>query len=251
MPAAGVTQGVALGVNIDHVATLREARRARDPDPLHAALAAEHAGADSIAVHLREDRRHVQDADVVALAGRLRTRLNLEISITDELIGIARQLRPADVCIVPETRTGTSSEGGIDAASQIERLREAGAVLSASGIRIGVYVDPDPAQVDAVAQAGAAVVDLHTGRYVAARGAAAAVELQRLRVAARLGASLGLEVHAGHGLDYHNVHAVAAVAEIVELNIGHAIIARALFCGMDRAVRDMKMLLAGARRGVP
>jgi pyridoxine 5-phosphate synthase len=124
-------------------------------------------------------------------------------------------------------------------------------VLSASGIRIGVYVDPDPAQVDAVAQAGAAVVDLHTGRYVAARGAAAAVELQRLRVAARLGASLGLEVHAGQGLDYHNVQAVAAVAEIVELNIGHAIIARALFCGMDRAVRDMKMLLAGARRGVP
>ncbi len=238
---------IALGINIDHVATLRQARRALDPDPVHAALAAEHAGADGIAVHLREDRRHIQEGDVEALIARLRTRLTLEISPVDEMIAFARRVRPADCCLMRESRGEITTEGGMDARAQMEQLRENCSLLHAAGIRVAVFVDPDPGQVEAVAQAGASVVDLHTGRYASTRGAATAVELQRLRVAARLGVSLGLEVHAGHGLSYQNVHAVAAIQEIVEINVGHALIARALFAGMDRAVRDMKALMTAAR----
>jgi pyridoxine 5-phosphate synthase len=238
---------IALGVNIDHVATLRQARRARDPDPVYAALAAEQAGADGIAVHLREDRRHVQDADIEGLAARVRTRLTLEIAATEEMLAIARRVRPADVCLMRETRGEITTEGGLDARAQLEHLRESVALLQAGSIRVAVFVDPDPGQIEAVAQAGASVVDLHTGCYAAARGAAAALELERLRVAARLGASLGLEVHAGHGLDYQNVQSVVAIPEIVEINIGHALIARALFAGMDRAVRDMRARMLAAR----
>lgn len=238
---------IALGVNIDHVATLRQARRARYPDPVHAALAAEQAGADNITLHLREDRRHIQDADVEALRGLLQTRMNLEMAVTDEMIAIARRIRPADCCLVPERRAEVTTEGGLDIAGQVGRLTESCALLAASGIRVALFVDPDPAQIDACARVRAPVVELHTGRYCEAQGATAARELERLRAAARLAASLGLEVHAGHGLHYQNVAPIAAIPEIVELNIGHAIIARAVFAGLADAVRDMKALMVAAR----
>ena len=238
---------IALGINIDHVATLRQARRAPYPDPVHAALAAEQAGADSITVHLREDRRHIQDADVTALAARLQTRMNLEMAVTEEMIEIARRVRPADCCLVPERRTEVTTEGGLDVAGQQARLRESCAVLASAGIRVALFIDPDPRQIEAAAAVGAPVIELHTGSYAEAAGGMRAVELERLRVGARLAASLGLEVHAGHGLHYHNVQPVAAIAEIVELNIGHSIIARAIFSGLDAAVRDMRALMQAAR----
>jgi pyridoxine 5-phosphate synthase len=240
--------GIALGINIDHVATLRQARRVRYPDPAHAALTAEQAGADNITLHLREDRRHIQDADVETLAKLLQTRMNLEMAVTDEMIGIARRIRPADCCLVPERRAEVTTEGGLDAESQRERLREACALLAASGIRVALFIDPDPQQIEAAAEVRAPVVELHTGRYAAAQGGAAALELDRLRNGARHAASLGLEVHAGHGLHYQNVQPVAAIPEIVELNIGHAIIARAVFTGLAAAVRDMKALMTAARQ---
>jgi pyridoxine 5-phosphate synthase len=239
--------GIALGVNIDHVATLRQARRGRYPDPVHAALAAETAGADSITLHLREDRRHIQDCDVRALRPLLQTRMNLEMALTDELLGIAAQLRPADCCLVPERRAEITTEGGLDVVAQAARIREAGLQLAAAGVRVALFVDPDPAQIEAAARAGAPVVELHTGAYAESAGGARASELERLRSAARLAASLGLEVHAGHGLNYHNVQPVAALREVVELNIGHALIAHALFVGLPAAVREMKALMAKAR----
>lgn len=242
-----MTASIALGVNIDHVATLRQARRARYPDPVHAALAAEQAGADNITLHLREDRRHIQDADVEALRPLLQTRMNLEMAVTDEMIAIARRICPADCCLVPERRAEVTTEGGLDVVGQIGRLRESCALLAASGIRVALFIDPEPAQIEATARAGAPVVELHTGRYCEATGAAAARELERLRAGARLAATLGLEVHAGHGLHYQNVQAVAAIPEITELNIGHAIIARAVFAGLAHAVRDMKALMVAAR----
>lgn len=238
---------IALGVNIDHVATLRQARRARYPDPVHAALAAEQAGADNITLHLREDRRHIQDADVEALAPLLQTRMNLEMAVTDEMIAFARRIKPADCCLVPERRAEVTTEGGLDVVGQAGRLRESCALLAASGIRVALFIDPEPAQIEATARAGAPVVELHTGRYCEATGAAAARELERLRAGARLAATLGLEVHAGHGLHYQNVQAVAAIPEVTELNIGHAIIARAVFSGLADAVRDMKSLMVAAR----
>ncbi len=238
---------IALGVNIDHVATLRQARRARYPDPVHAALAAEQAGADSITLHLREDRRHIQDADVFALAGLLQTRMNLEMAVTEEMLAIARRVRPADCCLVPERRAEVTTEGGLDVAAQQARLRESCALLASSGIRVALFIDPEPRQIEAAAAVGAPVIELHTGSYAEAHGSGQAVELERLRAGARLAASLGLEVHAGHGLHYHNVQPVAAIAEIVELNIGHAIIARSVFCGLPAAVRDMRALMQAAR----
>jgi pyridoxine 5-phosphate synthase len=238
---------IALGVNIDHIATLREVRRARYPDPVHAALRAEQAGADSITLHLREDRRHIQDRDVLALRELLQTRMNLEMAMTDEMLDLARRVRPADCCLVPERRTEVTTEGGLDVAAQVQRLREASALLAAASIRVSLFIDPDPHQIEASAQTGAPVIELHTGAYAEASGSAQAVELERLRSGARLGASLGLRVHAGHGLHYHNVLPVAAIPEILELNIGHAIIARAVFDGLEVAVRDMKALLAAAR----
>ena len=238
---------IALGINVDHVATLRQARRGRYPDPVHAALAAELAGADSITLHLREDRRHIQVQDVRALKDLLKTRMNLEMAVTDEMLDIARAVRPADCCFVPERRMEVTTEGGLDAASQLQRLKEATAILAGQGIRVALFIDPDPQQIEASVQIGAPVVELHTGAYADSAGSRQATELERLRAGARLASSLGLEVHAGHGLHYHNVQPVAAIAEIVELNIGHAIISRAIFDGLDRAIRDMRSLMAAAR----
>jgi pyridoxine 5-phosphate synthase len=238
---------IALGVNIDHVATLRQARRARYPDPVHAALAAEAAGADSITLHLREDRRHIQDRDVRALRGLLQTHMNLEMAVTDEMIALAREVRPSDCCFVPERREEITTEGGLDVASQIGRMKEATAALSGEGVRVALFIDPDPRQIEAAARIGAPAIELHTGAYAEASGSELAVELERLRVGARQGTALGLEVHAGHGLHYHNVQPVAAILEIVELNIGHAIIARAVFDGLRAAVGDMKSLMRAAR----
>jgi pyridoxine 5-phosphate synthase len=239
--------GISLGVNIDHVATLRQARRGRDPDPVHAALTAEIAGADSITLHLREDRRHIQDHDVRALHGLLHTRMNLELAMTDEMLAIAAEVRPADCCFVPERRQEITTEGGLDVIAQAARVRDATTGLRQAGVRVALFIDPDARQVEAAAHAGAPVIELHTGAYAAAPGASAATELERLRAAARLGSSLGLEVHAGHGLNYRNVQPVAALREIVELNIGHALIAHALFVGLPAAVREMKALMAAAR----
>jgi pyridoxine 5-phosphate synthase len=240
-------RAIALGVNIDHVATIRQARRSRYPDPVHAALMAEAAGADSITLHLREDRRHIQDRDVHALKDLLQTHMNLEMAVTDEMIGIARAVRPSDCCLVPERRAEITTEGGLDAASQIPRLKQATAALAEQAIRVALFIDPDPRQIEAAAQIGAPAVELHTGAYAEASGSHQAAELERLHAAARQAAGLGLEVHAGHGLHYHNVQPVAAIRDIVELNIGHAIVARAIFDGLPAAVRDMKALMLAAR----
>jgi pyridoxine 5-phosphate synthase len=242
-----MSAAVALGVNIDHVATLRQVRRGRYPDPVHAALSAESAGADSITLHLREDRRHIQDQDVRALRPLLQTRMNLEMAVTDEMLAIAASVLPADCCLVPERRAELTTEGGLDVLAQPQRLRAAVGELTRAGVRVALFIDPERAQIEGAAHAGAAVVELHTGAYAQASGGAAATELERLRVATRFAASLGLEVHAGHGLNYHNVQPVAAIAEITELNIGHALIAHALFVGLPAAVREMKALLAEAR----
>jgi pyridoxine 5-phosphate synthase len=242
-----MSTGVALGVNIDHVATLRQVRRGRYPDPVHAALSAESAGADSITLHLREDRRHIQDQDVRALRPLLQTRMNLEMAVTDEMLAIAASVLPADCCLVPERRAELTTEGGLDVLAQPQRLRAAVAELTRAGVRVALFIDPERAQIEGAAHAGAPVVELHTGAYAQASGGAAATELERLRVATRFAASIGLTVHAGHGLNYHNVQPVAAIAEITELNIGHALIAHALFVGLPAAVREMKALLAEAR----
>jgi pyridoxine 5-phosphate synthase len=239
---------ILLGVNIDHVATLRQARGGRSPDPLHAALVAEQWGADGITLHLREDRRHIQDRDVRALRTALQTRMNLEIAATAEMIAIALELLPADVCLVPEKRTEVTTEGGLDVASQIAPIADACRRLAAGGIRVSIFIDPDVGQVEAAAQAGAPAVELHTGAYAEARGAERARELARLADAARRAAAVGLIVNAGHGLDYHNVQPVAAIAELVELNIGHAIVSRAVMSGLGPAVAEMKRLMIGARR---
>jgi pyridoxine 5-phosphate synthase len=239
--------GIALGVNIDHVATLRQARRARYPDPLSAALMAEEAGADSITLHLREDRRHIQDRDVLVMREALQTRMNLEMAVTEEMLRIAQQVRPQDVCLVPESRQEVTTEGGLNVAGQSVRIADAVAALAGAGIRVSLFIDPEAAQIDASRRAGAPVIELHTGAYAEAEGAARAREFERLRSAAKHAASLGLTVNAGHGLNYHNVEPIAAIAEIIELNIGHAIVARALFDGLAKAVRDMKQLMRAAR----
>jgi pyridoxine 5-phosphate synthase len=245
--AAAQPTGIALGVNIDHVATLRQARRVNYPDPIHAALLAEQSGADSITLHLREDRRHIQDRDVILMRQLLKTRMNLEMAVTEEMIRIARQVQPQDCCLVPESRAEITTEGGLDVVGQMTRVGDACEALRASGVRVSLFIDPDVSQVDAARRAGAPVVELHTGSYANGTGAAQALELERVRSASRHAASLGLTVNAGHGLNYHNVQPVAAIAEIVELNIGHAIVARAVFDGLARAVRDMKELMRAAR----
>lgn len=239
---------IELGINIDHVATVRQARRASYPDPVHAALAAEQAGADNITLHLREDRRHIQDRDVHALRPLLLTRMNLEMGLTDEMIDIALQVHPQDCCLVPEKRQEITTEGGLDVAADVERVAAGVKTLSAAGIRVALFIAPDLAQIEAAKRSGAPVIELHTGTYAEASGSAQARELERLSTAAKRAANLGLEVHAGHGLNFHNVQPVAAISEIVELNIGHCIIARAIFTGLDAAVREMKTLMIGARR---
>jgi pyridoxine 5-phosphate synthase len=236
-----------LGVNIDHVATLRQARGGRSPDPLLAALVAEQCGADGITLHLREDRRHIQDRDVSAIRSALQTKMNLEIAATPEMLDIALRILPQDVCLVPERRTELTTEGGLDAVRGLKTLGDACRRLAEAGIRAALFIDPDPEQVDAAARAGAAVVELHTGAYAEAQGAERGRELARLATAARRAVAAGLIAHAGHGLDYHNVQPVAALPELQELNIGHAIVARAVTSGFGLAVIEMKRMMRAAR----
>lgn len=237
-----------LGINIDHVATLRQARGGTAPEPVHAALLCEQAGADSITVHLREDRRHIQDRDVALLQQSVQTRVNLELAAAPAMIDIACRLQPADCCLVPERRQELTTEGGLDVAGQPERLRQACRALTEAGIRVALFVDPDPDQLAAAVDVGAPVVELHTGRYANATDDRARARcLADLALAAQHAAALGLTVHAGHGLDYHNVQPVAALPELAELNIGHAVIARAVFAGLGQAVRDMRRLMDQAR----
>jgi pyridoxine 5''-phosphate synthase len=237
-----------LGVNVDHVATLRQARGTRYPDPVYAALLAEQAGADAITVHLREDRRHIQERDVAVLSEVLQTRMNLEMAVTEEMIAVALRYRPADCCLVPERREELTTEGGLDVAGQLDRVRDACARLGEGGIRVSLFIDPERYQVEAALQAGASVIELHTGRYADASPAEASAELARIRDAAAYAHSLGLVVNAGHGLNYHNVQHVAAIPELAELNIGHSIVARAVFDGLPVAVAEMKRLMNEARR---
>ena len=237
-----------LGVNVDHVATLRQARRVEYPDPVEAALVAEVAGADGITVHLREDRRHIQERDVEELRRRLGIKLNLEMAVTDAMVAFALRVGPDDACFVPERREEVTTEGGLDVVRHAPRVRGAVERLTGAGIRVSLFVDPDAAQVRATAEAGASAVELHTGDYANAREpAAVAAELDRLRAAARSAVRLGLEVHAGHGLTVANVGPVAAIPEVVELNIGHSIVGRAILAGMAAAVREMKDAVARAR----
>lgn len=238
---------IELGVNIDHVATLRQQRLTAYPDPVRAALCAEDAGADLITLHLREDRRHIQDADVAAIRAALRTRMNLECAITPEMLDIACRVKPDDVCLVPEKRQELTTEGGLDVAGQYPAVERAVAQLRNAGIRVSLFIDPDSAQIAAAARTGATVIELHTGAFADAADAQAAQrELERVRAGIAQGIGLGLRVNAGHGLHYDNVGAVAALPGVSELNIGHAIIARAVFDGLDKAVRDMKALLVSA-----
>ncbi len=242
--------GISLGVNIDHVATLRQARGTRYPDPVYAALMAEQAGADSITLHLREDRRHIQDRDLRAMKDLLQTRMNLEMAVTDEMLAIASDIRPADCCLVPERREELTTEGGLDVVGQLGKISAACKHLAEQGIRVSLFVDPDTAQLDAARETGAPVVEIHTGAYAdAVDEHQRARELQRVRDAANHADNSGLVVHAGHGLHYHNVSAIAVIAPIVELNIGHAIIARAVFDGLGTAVTEMKHLISEARHG--
>lgn len=241
-------QPILLGVNIDHIATVRQARGTRFPEVIQAALVAEQAGADGITAHLREDRRHIQDRDIELLAAMVQTRLNLEMAVTDEMVGVAARLRPAACCLVPERREELTTEGGLDVAGNFERVYAACQTLGESGVEVSLFIDAEPRQVEAAAKAGAPVIELHTGHYAdAAEGAEHRRELQRLRVAAELAAGLGLVVNAGHGIHYHNVADIARIPQFRELNIGHSIVARALFSGLDLAVRDMKRLMEAAR----
>ncbi|QEP44199.1 pyridoxine 5'-phosphate synthase [Ectothiorhodospiraceae bacterium BW-2] len=238
---------ILLGVNIDHIATLRQARGTRYPDPVEAALDAQRAGADAITLHLREDRRHIQVRDVELIQQLIAVRMNLEMAITEEMVSFAEQHRPNDCCLVPEKRQELTTEGGLDVAGQPERVKEAVERLTAAGIRVSLFIDADPHQLEAAAACGAPVIELHTGHY--ADATTPQHELERLRYAAWLGEGLGLTVNAGHGLHYHNTAAIAAIAQIRELNIGHAIVARALFCGLSQAVTEMRELMQQARFG--
>lgn len=242
---------ILLGVNIDHVATLRQARGTRYPDPLKAALDAEEAGADGITLHLREDRRHIQDHDVRRFRDALQTRMNLEIGVTEEMLCIAEQLKPEHVCLVPESRAELTTEGGLDVLGQEARIRAAVERLSRAGCEVSLFIDADQAQIEASQRVGAPAIELHTGRYADAHTEAEqAAELARIRAAVGWGLERGLIVNAGHGLHYHNVEPVAAIAGINELNIGHAIVAHALFVGFKPAVAEMKaLIIAAAQRG--
>jgi pyridoxine 5-phosphate synthase len=244
-----VEQAILLGVNVDHVATLRQARGTSYPDPVEGALLAERSGADSITVHLREDRRHIQDDDILRLAETMQTHMNLEMAVTDEMLRIASRLGPADCCLVPESREELTTEGGLNVAGQQRSIGTAVEELGANGILVSLFVDPDIEQLDACAAVGAPVVELHTGCFADAKtDTAGLTELERIKEAAIYAHDKGLRVHAGHGLHYQNVQSIAAIPEIVELNIGHSIIARAVFDGLQKAVVDMKQLMISARR---
>jgi len=238
---------IELGVNIDHVATLRQQRRTSYPDPVKAAQLAEQAGADLITLHLREDRRHIQDADVYAIRAVLQTRMNLECALTPEMLDIARDVKPQDVCLVPERRHELTTEGGLDVVGAHNEVAAAVSRLHNAGIRVSLFIDPEADQIKAAQRCGAGIIELHTGSYSEAQGQQAEAELQRVRTAADLAAALGLRVNAGHGLHYDNVQAIAAIDSIAELNIGHAIVAQAVFSGWEAAVRDMKARMVAAR----
>ena len=238
-----------LGLNIDHVATLRQARGTRYPDPIKAALDAEMAGADSITLHLREDRRHIQDEDVVRISAMRQTKVNLEMAATEEMVQIAIQQKPEDVCLVPEKREELTTEGGLDVVGQKPWLTDVCARLAAAGCRVSLFIDPDETQIAAAKEVGAPVIELHTGTYAELENPQEVqAEIERIQHAASFGHEIGLVVNAGHGLHYHNVQPIAAMKEIEELNIGHAIIAQAIYSGLPEAVREMKRLMIEARQ---
>jgi pyridoxine 5-phosphate synthase len=232
-----------LGVNIDHVATLRQARKTIEPDPVAAAVLAELGGADCITIHLREDRRHIQDRDLRLLRETVSSKLNLELSVSDEIVGIACQTKPDQATLVPERREEITTEGGLDVSSHQTAIARAMQRLQAAGIAVSLFIDPDPRQIQLAKGLGADAIELHTGRYALAQGAARQEQLAALQAAGRLVNELGLRLHAGHGLNYHNVRPVAAIPGMLELNIGHSIISRAVLVGLERAVREMKSAL--------
>lgn len=241
-------QTILLGVNIDHVATIRQARGTRYPDPVYAALMAEQAGADCITLHLREDRRHIQDRDLRAMRDVLQTRMNLEMAVTEEMLDIACDIRPRDVCLVPERREELTTEGGLDVAGQAPRVAQACERLANDGIQVSLFIDPALRQVEAAREVGAPVIEIHTGAYADAEDEAARrTEYERVVAAAAAAERLGLQVNAGHGLHYHNVQPIARIPQVRELNIGHAIVSRAIFDGLSTAVIEMKRLMAEAR----
>ncbi|ASI89840.1 MULTISPECIES: pyridoxine 5'-phosphate synthase [Vibrio] len=241
---------ILLGINIDHIATLRNARGTKYPDPVHAAEIAERAGADGITIHLREDRRHILDRDVRILRETLQTRMNLEMAVTDEMIDIALKTQPEFVCLVPEKREELTTEGGLDVKGQLEKIKAATEKLSAAGIKVSLFIDADREQIDAAKAAGAPFIELHTGHYADAETEEDQQdELKKIAAGASYAADIGITVNAGHGLTYHNVAPIAALPEIYELNIGHSIIGRAVFDGLHKAVADMKAVMESARRG--
>ena len=244
-------QAISLGVNIDHVATLRQARGTRYPEVIQAALLAEQGGADGITAHLREDRRHIQDRDIDMLKAMLSTRLNLEMAVTDEMVAIACRVRPGACCLVPERREELTTEGGLDVVGNFDRVRAANQALGESEVEVSLFIDADPRQIEAAAKTGAPVIELHTGHYADADSVTAReFELNRLMQAAEQADALGLRVNAGHGLHYHNVGPICRIPMVRELNIGHAIIARAVFTGLERAVADLKSIILAERAGL-
>lgn len=237
-----------LGVNVDHIATLRQARGTNYPDPAHAAAVAEHAGADGITIHLREDRRHIQDRDVYVMKETIKTRMNLEMAVTDEMIAIACEVKPAFCCLVPEKREELTTEGGLDVVAQLDKITAATAKLAAQNIQTSLFIDADKKQIDAALATKATYIEIHTGHYADATSEQEQEkELVRIIEGVKYASSIGLKVNAGHGLHYHNVKPIAAIEEIIELNIGHAIIARAAIDGLEKAVSDMKRLMLEAR----
>jgi pyridoxine 5-phosphate synthase len=238
---------IRLGINVDHVATVRQARGSEVPDPVEAALLAESAGADGITVHLREDRRHIQERDVKLLLERAKTKVNLEMAVTPEMVALAVELRPQDACFVPERREELTTEGGLDAVAHRDKIKDAVERLHARGIHVSLFIDPEAAQIEAAKEIGAHAIEIHTGAYCNAGGAVREKELGAVVDAAVLANRMGLEVHGGHGLNYDNVLPVAKIPQIVELNIGHSIVARAIMVGIGQAVREMKELLTRAR----
>lgn len=242
------TQLIDLGINIDHVATLRNARGTFYPDPLQAALLAEEAGADCITLHMREDRRHIKDADVERIRPKLVTRMNLETAVTQKMLDFACRIKPQDVCLVPERREELTTEGGLDVIKYFSQVKAAVKQLQDEGIRVSLFIDADTSQIQAAAESGATVIEIHTGRYADAQGSVSQeLELNRVRSGASEGVRRGVKVNAGHGLHYTNVQLIATIPEIAELNIGHAIVAQAVFVGWEKAVRDMKAIMVKAR----
>jgi pyridoxine 5-phosphate synthase len=241
------SKALELGINIDHIATLRNARGTIYPDPIRAAQLAEDAGADLITLHLREDRRHIKDADLIALRPLIKTRMNLECAVTSEMLDIACKIQPHDVCLVPEKRQEVTTEGGLDVISRFDVVKAATSQLKNAGIRVSLFIDPDEKQIKAAKDCGASVIELHTGRYADETGVAQLAELERIQKAAQYGVSIGLRVNAGHGLNEDNVLPIAAITELSELNIGHAIVAEAVFKGWQKAITDMKSLMIQGR----